>query len=300
MIGNVQFETDRLIQKLRAIQPEMKKGMTQLTKDAAKLAVRKAVEMTPPGEINMGAQDAKKRGENAIAIDLFGGKRGTGAAQNKTARRMGIFFGVKESILKKFENTGGVAGSKVKIKARSAKDDEILFIKKDGTVYATQKQFYRPNASIAEMEAHHRRYFKNGHMTSSVSGLATTGQWVFVDSFVTTTKNLTSFLTFLRKRVGIWAAGWMPAIEKLTISRVPAWIRRHSAIAKGRCDFVESGDRFEIVIANSTGYGSLSRIVPYAIAAARAGMDAQFKHIKAKALARAGFRSPGGSSRKAA
>lgn len=288
-IGSVEFEMGSLIQKLRHIAPEMHKGMKTLVKEASVITVRKAVEMTPPGWSGLSGKEAKKRGETAIAVDLFGGKRGTGKGENKHSRRMGIFFSVRGAILKKFDNV--ITGKKgLHIKKGEAEDKKLLFKRKDGSVYATRENLYRPNASMSEMDAHHKRYFKNGRMTSSVSELATTGQWVFVDKFVTTTEKLKEFMRFLQMRVGIWAAGWMPAVSKLNVSRIPGWVKRHSAIAKGRCEIQDNGYSFFMEAANSTGYGDLSRILPYALAGAKEAMAAQVPAIKKKALAKAGFK----------
>jgi hypothetical protein len=286
MIGSVTFEMDRLMKTLKEIQPEMNKGMKTVVKDAAKVVVRKAIEMTPPGSNTVQGQAAKKRGENAIVTDLFGGNRSS-KGFGKQGRRGGIFFGVNEAILTKFHDT---LGRNQKIKAAEAQNREILFRTKTGEVWATQQNLYRPNASMSEMMAHHRRYFKNGNMTSSISGMVTTGQWVFVDRFVTTKKNLNQFMRLLQKRVGFWAAGWMKAVEKLKVSRVPGWIKRHADYSKGRCPFIEGRDKFTIEIANSTGYGSLKRIVPYALAGARGAMIKSAEIIKARSLAKAGLK----------
>lgn len=270
MIGSVQFETDRLIQKLRAIQPEMKKGMKTLTKDAGKLAVRKAVEMTPPGWAGMESSKAKARGEKKLTGDM---------------RRV---YPSASYVYSTIKNAGAAAAFWFLIKSRRAKDFneamKIVRTQSYNTLIKDARIVDVPDPAI--------------HQSLRIRGTIKKRQGAA--QIIVRENKLESLIKTNKRNVGIWAAGWMPAVEKLKIGRVAAWIRRHAGKGRGRCDFKESGDRFEIEIANTTGYGNLARIVPYAIAAARAGMDAQFKVIKAKALAKAGFnRAPGAQVRAA-
>lgn len=296
MINSTQMDIQKLMRTLDRVRPILNKKMDVLVKNAGRLVVESAIEHTPPGGKNVHGKAAQKRGESSIATDLFGGMRGgMTLGNNKQNRRMGIFFAVKESILKRFKGGKGRAmtdgqGTKIKIKARQNEDKEILFIRKDGTIYATQQNTYRPDASMGEMMAHHRRYFKNGRMTSSMSGRATTGQWVFVDSFVTSKENLEEFAQLLYKRVGIWAAGFMPAVKKLKARKIPKWIQRHEGIAKGRCLFIEKGDRFTIEMANSTGYGNIQRVFDVGLRSARGSMIKDAMKVKKDALEKAGLK----------
>ena len=287
MIGSVTFEMDRLMKTLKDVEPVLKKDMTALVKQSMRKAIEKAIELTPPGG-DVSGQAAKKRGEGAIVTDLFGGNRSS-KGFGKAGRRAGIFFGVKESILTKFKR----GNTDTKIKKGVREDHEILFRKKDGTVYATQQHTYRPNATISEMAAHHKRYFKNGRMTSSISGQAETGQWVFVDKFTTTKKNLDAFTKTLFAKVGIWAAGWMPAAAKVGARKTPAWIKRHTGRANGRCTITDTTTQYIIEAANSTGYryGNLQRIVRYAIASARGSMIADAREkVMRQSLKKAGLK----------
>jgi len=291
MISKTEIQMDKLMRTLNRVRPVLNKSMKAIVKQSARQVIESAVKYTPPSGKGAQGKSAQRRGEAAIATDLFGGRRGSGMGGDKHRRRMGIFFAVKEAILRKFQDGNG---NNVKIKARVAADKEVLFIRKDGSVYATQKNMYKPEASMGEMMAHHRRYFKNGRMTSSVSGMATTGQWVFVDSFVTTKKKLDEFSKILFKRVGIWSAGWMPAITKLKARRIPAWIKRHKEVGgkNGRCTITpETGDadKFMIEMANSTGYGSLQRVIEPALKGSRRKMIEDYRNKKRLMMVEAGF-----------
>jgi hypothetical protein len=285
---DLRVEISELQKALKRISSETGKECKPIVKKAGRLIVEKTMRLTPPGGGGLGWAQAKKRGNAAIAVDLFGGARGgRKLGNNKKNRRMGIFFSVKASTLQRFKD---VDGHKVKIKQKEATDSETLFIKKTGEVYATQSHNYHPNASLSDMMAHHRRYFKKGRMTSSISGMATTGQWMFVDSFVTTTENLLKFLQFLQGRIGIWAAGFMPAAKELGMKKAPKWISKHAEYAKGDCKITETPSSYQIKIINSSGYGSLSRIIPYALAGTREGMIKEMERAKAAVLKKAGLK----------
>jgi hypothetical protein len=271
----VAHETARLNRVLREVHPALRRSMKTLVKDGAKLALRKGIEMTPPGESNMGAQEAKKRGENAILTDAFGGRRGS----KGQTKRSGIFFVANEGLLRKWhaQNPGG--------------DTERLFVKKDGTVWATEKRFYQPNADLGTMNAHHARYWKNGRMSSGGTRDRTIGRHVFIDRMVIGKGAQRSFLAARYKRVGFLAAGWLDAAGKLKMGRLPAWIKRHQG-APGDFREKEGSSTYTVHMINSVKFGGaaqLNRIVPYALAAASAGMKAQAKHVMLKGMKSAGF-----------
>lgn len=274
-------EAKKLIQTLRQVQPLLKKDSKELVRAGAKLAIRKAMEMTPPFDMknadnSLGnALEAKKRGENAIMTDAFGGKRG---AQGKT-KRSGIFFVANEGMLRKF-HAGHPSG-----------ENEKLFVKKDGTVWGAEKRYYKPDASTSDMDSHHAQYWRNGRMTSGGSRDRTIGRWVFVDRMVVGKGAKARWLSARYKRVGYLAAGWLTAANELKLARVPAWIKRHTS-APGDYKVDESESKYKVYLINSVkfaGKADLNRVIPYALRAARFGMQAQAKHIALKALKKAGF-----------
>lgn len=274
-------ENAKLLKTLVEVGPALKRNTKTLVRDAAKLALRKAIEMTPPGESNMGAQVAKKRGENAILTDSFGSSAGASRGQQK---RSGIFFVAKEQLLRRWhqEHANG--------------QTERLFVRKDGTVWATEKKFYQPNADVGTMNAHHARYWKKGRMSGGGTRDRTIGRHVFIDRMVVGKGSQRAFLAARYKRVGFLAAGWMDAANKLKLSKIPTWIKRHKG-APGTLRIAEGSGYFAINLVNSVKFGAaaqLQRIIPYAIAAARAGMRAQAKHVMAKALREAGLKTSSG------
>lgn len=279
---NVHVEAARLMRTLREVRPALKKSGKELVRAGARLATRKAIEMTPPfdsrnaeGSLN-NALEAKRRGENAILTDAFGSRAGSSRGKTK---RSGIFFVANESLLRKFraQNPGG--------------EEERLFVRKDGTVWATEKRNYHPGASVSDMNAHHARYWNNGRMSSAGTRTRDIGRWKFIDRMVVGPTARNRWLRSRYQRVGFLAAGWLTAAKELKVARIPAWIKRHSS-APGALRFSESDSKFVIYVVNSVKFGrnaQLDRIVPYALRAASLGMKAQAKHIALKAMKRAGF-----------
>lgn len=263
-IGSVEFETARLIQKLRDIAPEMHKGMKPLVKDAGKIAIRKAVEMTPPGWINIDSQTAKKRGEHKIEKDM----------RRVYATASYAYGTIADPDAKK--------GFWKLAKGRKTKDF-------DAAMKIVVAQSYNVRLKQAVMAEDPDPAI---HQSVRKRGVVPRGQ--HVKQIITREAKrggLETLIKKVQKNVGIWAAGWMPAVEKLGVSRVAGWIKRHATKGRGRCDISESRDHFQIEVANTTGFGKISQIVPYAIAAARAAMDAQVAHVKKRALERAGFKN---------
>ncbi len=270
---DIYAENARLMRALREVQPTLKKPWQQMVRAGARLALAKAIEMTPPGESGMQGMEAKKRGENAIRQDALGGKRGP----TQQTKRGGIFFVADEGLLRKWQ--------------RKEPDGKTrLFVRKDGSVWGTETQFYKPNASLSDMDAHHARYWKNGKMSSGGARTRDIGRWVFIDRMVVGKGAMNRWLKHRYKRVGWLAAGWMTAANELKVGKIPAWIKRHPG--SGKISFKESGGSFSVFMVNATKYGraaQLERIVPYALAAASAGMKAQAKHVALKALKKAGL-----------
>lgn len=276
---NVHVEAARLMRTLREVQPVLKKEGKALVRAGARLATRKAMEMTPPfdarnfdNKLDSGSLEARRRGEAAIKGDAFGGSRG------KT-KRSGIFFVANESLLKKFHAN------------HPAGQVEKLFVRKDGTVWATESRYYAPGASTADMDAHHARYWSNGRMSSGGARDRSIGRWKFIDRMVVGKGSQSRWLKARYRRIGWLAAGWLNAASELKVPRVPAWIKRHSN-APGAIRFSDADGTFKIYIVNAVKFGrsaQLERVVPYALRAASNGMKAQARHTALRAMKRAGF-----------
>lgn len=165
-----------------------------LMSPVAKGVMRQIIANSPPKK--------KAYGQGAIHRDLMGGDG-----------RAGIFY------VSNAKDLGG-------LHERSPNGIVKLFTTKDGRVYGTETEFYKPNASIADMAAHHGRYFKNGRMSSAGSRTRDIGRWKFIDRMVVSKQAMKRFETHLGKKLGIAASGWNLAAAKLGV-KPPEFIWRH-------------------------------------------------------------------------
>ena len=262
MIGTVTFEMDRLMKTLKEIQPEMNKGMKTVVKDAAKVVVRKAIEMTPPGSDTVQGQAAKKRGEKKIGSDI-----------RRVFATASYAYGTIKNKVK-----ADAFWSLVKGRKKNLFDAQRIMEEESSNQRLRQAEVVEnPDFTI------HQRMRKRGTVPKSQRVLQVIGS----DS---KRGSLETYIKATQRKVGIWAAGWMPSVAKLKVSRIPAWVKRHAGKGRGRCIISENRDTFKIEMANSTGFGSLSKILPYALAGARGAMIKSAEVIKARSLAKAGLK----------
>jgi len=262
MIGSAKVEMKNLFESLAKIQPDLNRSMTIAVKDAAKVVVRKAAEMTPPGSNMVQGKDAQRRGEKKIASDI---KR---------------VYATASYAYETIKNRAAASAFWLMIKGRKANLQEAEKLLHENTYNVRLKNAQLSRALDPSL---HKAARKRGEV----------GKRQAVRQVITSSAKSGPIEKYIRekqKMVGLWASGWMPAVVKLKISKLPSWIKRHKDKGKGRCDFKQTRDSFEMIAANSTGFGSISRILPYAIAGARGAMIKQAEVLKAKAIAKAGLK----------
>jgi hypothetical protein len=176
----------------------------QFTKDCIKL--------TPP----FGGRPAKESfktqrdiGMAAIKGDLFGGTRGS---QGKT-KRIGIFSGMPAPMLQHLDklNDG---------------ETTVKWTNKDGQAYGAERTLFRPNATKAEMREHHKRYFRNGRMSSAGTKDRKIGRWQWIDKMIVPEAAAKFYLKWMQGRVGHAKSGWTAAVRGLGVKGIPQWITR--------------------------------------------------------------------------
>jgi hypothetical protein len=229
-----------LLHKLRALGLAPRQPMQQLVKEQARLFVSSSggvpgmIQLTPPAGNGIKGNAAKQRGEMAIFRDLLGGKHGGGSFA-------GIFVVMDDALLAanaKINSTGVVR----------------LFAKKDGTVYGCDQHFYRPQASVEEMRAHHLQYFRNGRMTQAGGRTRDIGRWKFLDQMVVTRSAMLRYLRYINKHVGIYASGFNAAAQQLGAKGVPAWVTHHGTAYSG-ISVRQTDTSFFIVLTDRVPFG---------------------------------------------
>lgn len=208
MTPQVTVDASEFNRKLIKLAAAVKVEAVDLVRGEARMVARDLIRVTTPYGTNNAARD---KGRGAIIKDLLGG-RSTGPA--KIGSR-GIFFVIGSTAYTEERKSGNV----------------MLFAKKNGDVYGTEKRLFRPNASIEEMEAHHQKYRSRSTGRTTLAGSFTRniGRWKFVDRMVVSGSTMQKYLKHVLKRVGWMKSGWVPAFRALGGKRVPAWIDRHSA-----------------------------------------------------------------------
>lgn len=202
----------------------------------AKGFVRDVIAITPP---NTGktSKESQRRGERAIVADLRGGRRSAGVA------RGGIFMPLADSIIDQALRNTAKVGNNVR-----------LFVKKDGTVYGTETQLFKPDASTDTLHSHHQRYFKNGKMTSAGGRDRTIGRWKFVDKLVIRQSVYQAYLKEVFAKVGGLCAGFNAAARALGVP-VPAWIKRHGEMWS-TVAILATAKSWAVRITNKSKFGS--------------------------------------------
>lgn len=234
-----------------------KKTLEEGLRAQMKTVVRNVIRITPPGHFvrtNTGSSvvagtAALKVGQNAIKTDLLGGRRGAGR------KRYGIFMVIGEDLLNKRFGSDPIAG-----------DFHRLWVTKDGRVYGTQMHYYRPDASIQEMAAHHRQYFKNGRMSSAGSYTRDIGRWKWIDQMIVSKAAWDAYYNEVKARVFWLAAGWNAAAREFGVS-VPKMISKHNAPGAVKIEITETVIRFVIIneVTYANGIRDMERRVQWAI-----------------------------------
>ena len=224
------------LRKLAAVGGASRTVLEKVFRADAKGFVRDVIAITPP---NMGKADkaSQRRGESAIRKDILGGRRSAGT------QRGGIVVPLADSLIDAALRTGLYQTENVR-----------LFVKKDGTVYGTERSLFKPAATNETLHTHHQRYFKNGKMTSAGGRDRTIGRWRFIDKMVVRQSALNSYLKEVYLKVGGLAAGFNSAARLLGQS-VPAWIRRHGELWSS-VQVMATAKSWAVRITNKSKFGS--------------------------------------------
>jgi hypothetical protein len=212
-----------------------------------------------------GNEPAKKVGEGAIVKDLLG----------RSMQRAGIFSPIGPAMLNQSEEY--------------ANGNVRLFVKKDGTVYGTDKFHYRPDAGEADMRAFHKRFFVNGKMSSAGSRTKDIGRWKFIEKMFVMPGTIDSYLQQRFKTVGWAKAGWAACAKELrkvftgsAVKGIPDFVRKIDSIHSDVIDKTNNVKEPSVVLINTTPY--ISRILPIteqlnALAVVKAKMKRQLSIV---------------------
>lgn len=205
----VQIDSARYRNALNDFVYKLNADSVLLLKEEMRLLLRDVIRFTPPNN--------KKQGEGAIGGDLFGGKRIRRSSGGRESS-IGIFQRIGKSSLVPPRKNGETVG--VRLGWEGSKTIRIM------------RKFWKPNASLSEMEAFHKRFQNPRTGRTGVVSRSTVGRWKVQDQMWVSDSAASAYFKSLASRVGFTKAGWLKAAIRVGLN-VPGWISRHVAYARG-------------------------------------------------------------------
>jgi hypothetical protein len=215
-----------------------------------------------------GNEQAKAVGEKAIVRDLLG----------RGMQRAGIFSVIGQAISNSYQEyaTGNIR----------------LFVRKDGTVYGTDRAHFMPDATESDMRAFHKRFFVGGKMSSAGSRTRDIGRWRFIEKMFVPQGAMDSYTQARLKTVGWAKAGWASCAKELrkvftgsAVKGIPNFVRRHNSYNSDVIDQTSNAAEPSVTLINTTPY--IDKILPIteqinALAVVKAKMKRQLETILKK------------------
>jgi hypothetical protein len=215
-----------------------------------------------------GNEPAKKVGEKAIVKDLLG----------RNMQRAGIFSIIGEAISNSYKeySTGNIR----------------LFVRKDGTVYGTDKFHFMPDASESDMRSFHKRFFVGGKMSSAGSRTRDIGRWKFIEKMFVNRDAMDSYLEARFRTVGWAKAGWAACAKELrkvfsgsAVKGIPEFVRKLDSYNSDVVDKTSNIKEPSVILTNTTPY--IDRVLPVteqlnALSVVKAKMKKQLERILKK------------------
>ena len=181
-----------------------------------------------------------KQGQGAIAKDLLGGKRTGG----KGGGRAGIFAPLTPFMEAHAElyDSGNIR----------------LFVKKDGSVYGTDKAHFMPGASMSTLRGIHKGAFVNGRMSAAGGDTRDIGRWKFINKYLVPPTVLDAYVTSQQAKVGIAKSGWAQCAKSIKNTRnIPSWVTKHLGnYALGNVEDRTANKAPTMVLTNTCRYAS--------------------------------------------
>lgn len=241
MGASVTLEKTGLEQMFEFYGAVKQKTLPEVLRIHARLACVELARRTQPFGDKSGEE---KVGEKAISRDLLG--RGGGS---KGKNRRGIFAPLtpfmQEHAL--FNNTS---------------ENIMLFARKDGTVYGTDRAHFMPDATVSTMRGIHKSNFVNGRVSAAGGDTRNIGRWKFINQYFVMPGLLKDYVASQHAKVGIAKSGWAACAKQLKTGKgsatrgIPRWVTRHLGdYALGTVqDLADDSANPRIVLTNTCKY----------------------------------------------
>lgn len=289
MEDGVTFDTTRIEQAFALVAHYSVQSEEKEFRTTCRGIVNIWISITPPStgrgvdERNNAVFDvtAQIRGVSAIKRDLLGGGK-----SKTSSSRAGLFNPLSDSLIDSALDSGLYQTENVR-----------LFVKKDGTVYGTDRTHFLPDAGVGEMRSLHKAAFKNGRMSSAGSTpfdrmAGPIGRWKFIDKYVIRHSAFDGYMSGIINKVG-WLASSLNDIARLTGARVPGYARGKNAPSFAALELSSERLHFKyvnlIAWAGQAADGELGRRFNAALEYQANAMFRRIPFLIAAASKRAGF-----------
>lgn len=263
----IEMANEKLLAALRETRPAFRSSMKEMVRKGARLAITKAISITPPMSDKRGpTKETQRFAEKLIQGDV---RRVLATASyayetiKSPAAASAFWFLLK---------TGG----KKTLSQRIAGAESILKEHSYNLRLRDAPIVPRADVSLHDTARVRGRVKKSAH----------------VQQIAIRPNEIDRHIKAKQKNIGFLAAGWLDAAEELKATRIPAWIRRHKGKAPSPVRFVEAESIFIIRMSNKVSYGpaaQLARIIPIALSAAAGSIREEAKKRLLKSAQRAGL-----------
>ena len=200
------WQTQRYNNDVNRFVNEFNANANEFLREEARLFLKTVIKFTPP--------KSHSQGRAAIKADLFGGRRISAARYAS----VGIFQRIGSSRL-------------VALKNKMARVSETVAVSLGWEASKTIRIFrrlWRPNATNAEMAAHHKKYQNPNTGRTVFISQSQIGRWKVADQMWVSDATANRYFNLLSDRVGWAKAGWKISCARLGIT-LPRWISRNGA-----------------------------------------------------------------------
>lgn len=175
------------------------------------------------------------------------------------------------------------------IRRHRVKGEEVaqVWARKDGTVYGVEMNLFRPDATFAEMRAHHERYRGSNGTVTKAGGYQErqVGRWRFINRMVVPESTLADFIERKQANVGMAKGGWAAALEGLG-GQASKWVAKWKRAGRFRDRLDDQG---YLLFDNRSPWGTngarSARVVHNALASRARDMLKAVEHAQRKEIA---------------
>jgi hypothetical protein len=134
-----------------------------------------------------------------------------------------------------------------------------IFRTQTGAVFGIEKELYRRNAGISEMNQHHLKYRSEttGRVSRAGSYTHDIGRWKFIDKMFVGKASYNAYVKFVAASVGSLKSGWAVATTRFKgAKKLPLWILAHGNDNGSVTDAMKENGDGHILFTNETPYAS--------------------------------------------